>query len=203
VSIDIDGPDGTLSDSSAAHFMVGLAVFQPASQGGIEMSQSVTLSAGVAYTLVFDWSAQSPNPGNNAEGGVFTILFDGAEVASVAAGDVSASLPKYGSLSGSYTPAASGPVTVTIRITRPYQQPGDLSEYVDNISLSGGEPPACYGNCDGSTVDPVLNVLDFNCFLNQFSAGASYANCDNSTVDPVLNVLDFNCFLNRFSAGCP
>jgi hypothetical protein len=62
---------------------------------------------------------------------------------------------------------------------------------------------ACYANCDGSTVTPVLNVLDFNCFLNKFSAGDSYANCDNSTVAPVLNVLDFNCFLNRFAAGCP
>jgi hypothetical protein len=64
-------------------------------------------------------------------------------------------------------------------------------------------PPACYANCDGSTSQPVLNVLDFNCFLNRFTAGASYANCDNSVSPPVLNVLDFNCFLNRFTAGCP
>jgi hypothetical protein len=61
----------------------------------------------------------------------------------------------------------------------------------------------CYANCDGSTAEPTLNVLDFNCFLNQFSAGAPYANCDGSTVEPVLNVLDFNCFLNRFAGGCP
>jgi hypothetical protein len=63
--------------------------------------------------------------------------------------------------------------------------------------------PACYANCDGSTIPPVLNVLDFNCFLNQFAGGASYANCDGSTIVPVLNVLDFNCFLNQFAAGCP
>jgi serine protease AprX len=61
----------------------------------------------------------------------------------------------------------------------------------------------CYANCDGSTVVPVLNVLDFNCFMNRFAAGESYANCDNSTEPPVLNVLDFNCFLNAFAAGCP
>jgi hypothetical protein len=69
-----------------------------------------------------------------------------------------------------------------------------------------GSPPcpaACYANCDGSTLPPALNVLDFNCFLNSFAAGNAYANCDGSTVVPVLNVLDFNCFLNRFSAGCP
>jgi probable HAF family extracellular repeat protein len=63
--------------------------------------------------------------------------------------------------------------------------------------------PTCYANCDGSTVAPVLNVLDFSCFLNRFAAGDSYANCDSSTVPPVLNVLDFSCFLNRFAAGCP
>ncbi len=63
------------------------------------------------------------------------------------------------------------------------------------------EPP-CYANCDGSTTPPVLNVLDFGCFLNRFAAGDSTANCDGSTTQPVLNVLDFSCFLNRFAAGC-
>ena len=64
-------------------------------------------------------------------------------------------------------------------------------------------PPACYANCDGSTTAPVLNVLDFTCFLNRFAAADTYANCDGSTTAPVLNVLDFTCFLNQFAAGCP
>jgi hypothetical protein len=63
--------------------------------------------------------------------------------------------------------------------------------------------PVCYANCDASTAAPVLNVLDFTCFLNLFGAGDPYANCDGSTAPPVLNVLDFSCFLNRFSLGCP
>jgi glucose/arabinose dehydrogenase len=63
--------------------------------------------------------------------------------------------------------------------------------------------PACSANCDGSTSPPTLNVLDFNCFLNAFTAGDPYANCDASTAPPALNVLDFNCFLNRFTEGCP
>jgi hypothetical protein len=63
--------------------------------------------------------------------------------------------------------------------------------------------PSCYANCDNSTTPPVLNVLDFTCFLNRFTAGESYANCDNSTTPPVLNVLDFTCFLNKFTTGCP
>jgi hypothetical protein len=80
---------------------------------------------------------------------------------------------------------------------------GPFGTDIRGLAAAHAFPPPCYANCDGSTVPPVLNVLDFNCFLNQFSAGASYANCDGSTVPPVLNVLDFNCFLNRFSAGCP
>jgi hypothetical protein len=63
--------------------------------------------------------------------------------------------------------------------------------------------PGCYPNCDHSSVPPLLNVLDFNCFLNAFAAGLGSANCDGSTTPPVLNVLDFNCFLNAFAAGCP
>ncbi len=61
----------------------------------------------------------------------------------------------------------------------------------------------CYPNCDGSTIDPFLNVLDFMCFINRFTAGDPWANCDDSTIPPVLNVLDFTCFLNKFAAGCP
>jgi hypothetical protein len=63
--------------------------------------------------------------------------------------------------------------------------------------------PACYVNCDRSTQPPLLNVLDFNCFLNAFAGGLPYANCDQSTAPPMLNVLDFNCFLNAFTRGCP
>jgi hypothetical protein len=67
---------------------------------------------------------------------------------------------------------------------------------------TGGGGP-CYGNCDGSTTTPILNVADFTCFLQRYAAGDSYANCDNSTQPPVLNVGDFTCFLQRYAAGCP
>ena len=60
----------------------------------------------------------------------------------------------------------------------------------------------CYANCDNSTIAPVLNVLDFACFLNKFASGDPYANCDGSTTAPVLNTNDFICFLNKFTAGC-
>jgi hypothetical protein len=68
-----------------------------------------------------------------------------------------------------------------------------------SFTLTAGITTACsYLNCDGSTVPPILNVLDFNCYVNAFNTGMPYANCDLSTQPPVLNVLDFNCFINRY-----
>jgi choice-of-anchor B domain-containing protein len=75
---------------------------------------------------------------------------------------------------------------------------------IDAVTIvSPTAPVACYANCDGSTISPILNVADFSCFLNAFAAGDSYANCDGSTLSPILNVADFACFLNAFAAGCP
>jgi hypothetical protein len=67
----------------------------------------------------------------------------------------------------------------------------------------GAVPPApCYANCDASTTSPVLNINDFQCFLNKFAVGDSSANCDGSTTPPILNANDFQCFLNAYAAGC-
>lgn len=60
----------------------------------------------------------------------------------------------------------------------------------------------CYANCDGSVIEPILNVADFSCFLQRFASGHPYANCDQSSIEPIINVADFTCFLNRFAAGC-
>jgi WD40 repeat protein len=60
----------------------------------------------------------------------------------------------------------------------------------------------CYPNCDASTAPPILNINDFQCFINKFAVGDSYANCDGSTIPPLLNVNDFQCFLNAFAVGC-
>jgi hypothetical protein len=61
----------------------------------------------------------------------------------------------------------------------------------------------CYANCDASTTPPVLNVQDFTCFFQKFSAGDPAANCDGSTAQPTLNVADFTCFMQKFAQGCP
>jgi hypothetical protein len=82
----------------------------------------------------------------------------------------------------------------------------------DNLSIRvTGGPAPCYANCDGSTAQPVLNVDDFTCFINEYAAALGlpheqqvvhYANCDNSTIAPALNVDDFTCFINNFAMGC-
>jgi hypothetical protein len=65
------------------------------------------------------------------------------------------------------------------------------------------QPALCYANCDQSTASPVLNVLDFSCYLQHFAQGSPYANCDLSATPPILNIADFTCFLQKFAAGCP
>lgn len=74
---------------------------------------------------------------------------------------------------------------------------GSLSDaYVARLSMP------CQANCDRSTTPPILNIADFNCFLDYFSIADPYANCDGSTVAPIINVADFICFMQKFAAGC-
>src|SRR5262249_47878578 len=96
----------------------------------------------------------------------------------------------------------------TLSLSMTIGQPDACSMTGGLLALGGGfwagVPGAapCYPNCDGSTVPPVLNANDFQCFLNAYAAGQSYANCDGSVVPPVLNANDFQCFLNAYAAGC-
>ncbi len=107
---------------------------------------------------------------------------------------------------GRISGATSATLTISAAIST---DAGDYSCDVSNRCAVTTSPAAhltvtsCYANCDNSTTQPILNVLDFSCFLNKFAAGDPYANCDNSTTPPVLNVVDFSCFLNKFAVGCP
>ncbi|MCA9278030.1 MAG: hypothetical protein H6815_04490 [Phycisphaeraceae bacterium] len=55
----------------------------------------------------------------------------------------------------------------------------------------------CYADCDQSGS---LNIFDYICFGNEYSAGTSYADCDGSGS---LNIFDYICFGNAYAAGCP
>ena len=84
---------------------------------------------------------------------------------------------------------------------RPQPGIGPANFFVDDVQFEPWPRP-CYPNCDGSTVAPILNANDFQCFLSSFAAGQPYANCDSSTVPPAHNANDFQCFINRFVGGC-
>jgi hypothetical protein len=104
---------------------------------------------------------------------------------------------------GATEPSTAGALGIAGTIGQP--DAGILT--ASTITLTGGFwaipfPEPCYPNCDGSTVAPILNANDFQCFLNKYAAGDSYANCDGSTVAPILNANDFQCFLNKYAAGC-
>jgi len=133
--VDIDGP-GPLGTNNAATFGVGQAVFTSGVQEGVEMTQMLALVAGVSYTFDFDWAALNTNTVSNAQGGIFSLIIDGAIIASQAAGSTSATNPHYGHVSTPYVPAVSGIYAVGTRITRPFTVPATLSQHVDNFTVS-------------------------------------------------------------------
>jgi hypothetical protein len=68
----------------------------------------------------------------------------------------------------------------------------------------GEEIEACYPDCDPSSGVGVLDIFDFLCFQNRYSANDPYAcNCDNSTGPAICDIFDFLCFQNEFAGGCP
>ncbi len=140
-----------------------------------------------AYVLINGLTAGCRGLTGNVEGGVATLYAITADAISAAAGNSLVTVTDTGA-TAAFTTLYTAPANIALR-------------GVDFAPVAGGPPP-CYANCDGSTTSPVLNVLDFSCFLNKFAAGETYANCDHSTTSPVLNVLDFSCFLNLFAAGC-
>jgi len=95
--------------------------------------------------------------------------------------------------------------TVRVRLVAADLTGAIVEAAVDDVVVTATNctPPPCYANCDGSVIQPVLNVSDFLCFGNKYAAGDPYANCDGSTTPPVLNIADFICFQTKFAAGCP
>lgn len=57
--------------------------------------------------------------------------------------------------------------------------------------------PHCPADCDASST---LDLFDWLCFVNHFTAGNLRADCDHSGA---LDIADFLCFVNSFNAGCP
>ncbi|MCA9279875.1 MAG: hypothetical protein H6815_05445 [Phycisphaeraceae bacterium] len=64
-------------------------------------------------------------------------------------------------------------------------------------SINYTELDSCYADCDGSGS---LNIFDYICFGNEYSAQTSYGDCDGNSM---WNIFDYICFGNEYSAGCP
>jgi hypothetical protein len=167
-----------------------------------------TFLTGPRAMYAFDEDADGPSPSRLFVGGTFDADPSGGTPGKLARWDGVSWTAVGGGLSGSavntlgvHDPDDAGPLPKRLIVGGSFYAVGPYASA--NLATWGPSFPFCYANCDQSTAPPVLNVLDFNCFLNRFAASDSYANCDGSTVPPLLNVLDFNCFLNRFAAGCP
>jgi hypothetical protein len=74
---------------------------------------------------------------------------------------------------GGATVLSGGPYTLGGSVGQPLAGAVSAGNYGVAGGFWGGSGSVCYANCDGSTTDPVLNVLDFACFLNRFAAGCS------------------------------
>lgn len=110
----------------------------------------------------------------------------------------------WSTIDGSGGSMQSGGITLDGTVAQPdagVMAIGSL-ELIGGFQVSMDEAPPCYANCDNSTVAPILNANDFQCFMNRYIQGTPYANCDNSTATPILNVVDFQCFMNKFAVGC-
>jgi endonuclease/exonuclease/phosphatase family metal-dependent hydrolase len=189
------------SDAAGGHLPVFLdlrvppRVAAPASIDFGEVEQNSPAQAALVVANGGDvalWTAAGISPLNYslAASAGFTAPAGGFAAAAGAPGNshtIFMSTANLGPLAGAITITSNAP-----------DEPARL------VQVSGVVVPgACYANCDGSTVPPILNVNDFICFQNRFAASDPWANCDGSTEPPVLNVNDFICFINVFGTGCP
>jgi hypothetical protein len=140
-----------------------------------------------------------------------SIILNGQVVAqtgdAVSGAGTSATLSQLGGIGSLVLGPRSPTGTVTLYIAGRIDIDGTPSTADDRdaflaLTVTAGPPSVCYPNCDGSTTPPVLNVMDFACFMNRYSAQDPYANCDGSTTPPVINVQDFTCFMNAYTIGC-
>lgn len=140
VQYDIDGP-GPRPTNWAAKFNVGQVAFNAGVPAGIELTQSLSLTAGFQYYFDFDWSVLRDVASNNAEGGIFSLIVNGNSIASQAAGATTGTTPLFGHVTGIFTPTVTGSYVVGARIARPFTPGGSLHQYVDNFATTVAAVP--------------------------------------------------------------
>ena len=116
---------------------------------------------------------------------------------------VAPSSPPGGCMMWTSPPVSTGAPT-GIATNAGYNFNGSSSSFWNKYEVQGTPASSCYADCDTSTGIGVLDIFDFLCFGNRFSANDPYAcDCDTSTGVGVCDIFDFLCFGNEFNAGCP
>ncbi|MGA8759398.1 MAG: PEP-CTERM sorting domain-containing protein [Stellaceae bacterium] len=123
---------------NAATFQVGQVVFNSGDQQGGGITQTVTLPGGsIGFSANI---AALGNPNENAEGGVFSVLFDGVTEDTADIGVIGPNAVIRNTLSFTATESA-GPHTLEILITRPFLNGVSLGEtpeqFITNIAITG------------------------------------------------------------------
>lgn len=139
VQYDIDGA-GPRPINWAAKFNVGQVSFNPGVPAGIELTQSLVLTAGLQYYFDFDWSVRRDIATNNSEGGIFSLIVNGNSISTQAAGPTTGTTPIFGHVTGIFTPTLTGTYSVGARIARPFTPGADLNQYVDNFATTVAVP---------------------------------------------------------------
>lgn len=143
VDFDIDGP-GALGVTKAAQFSVGRQTGVTSGDHGIMLTQMLSLTAGITYTFEFDWAATRTITNSNSQGGIFSLVVDGAALATQSAGSTSGTNPHYGHLMADFTPTSTGNYSVGAMILRPFTVPSPttLLQSVDNFTADAVPEPA-------------------------------------------------------------
>lgn len=137
---DVTSFDTTGSGSSnSARFQVGQVSFASGVPAGGGITQAVTLSSGI-LNLSVDVAAFGT--GNNASGGIFSLLLNGAVLDTFNTGSYTANTFRRDILTAS-TNVTAGIYSIGIQMTRPFTTTATTpSQYVDNFVISGSSTVA-------------------------------------------------------------
>lgn len=141
IQYDIDGA-GTRPTNYAAEFNVGQQVFNLGVPEGVELTQTLNLTAGWQYYFDFDWASDNSTSNvNNDQGGSFSLIVDGNAISTQTAGFINPGQILYGHVTGIFTPTASGSYVVGARIERPWLADGSTPrQLVDNFAVTAIVP---------------------------------------------------------------
>ena len=128
--------DGDTVATNSARFSVARDTATSGSQEGGGIFQVFNSAAGLA-SISLDIAVERGNAGGNAEGGVFSLLLDGAVLDTFTTGSIASGAVVRNSLSANPLLSA-GSHELRILITRPFSQSSSLlAQYVDNVVVDG------------------------------------------------------------------